>query len=227
VSLIKTLCEQSTGEDDIVLDFFAGSGTTGQAVVELNDECGGSRRFILVQLPEPIPASKYPSVSALARERLCRFFGKRFQISQVLEADRIGFRSYRLSTSNFKTWNADYELANEAAIAEQLRLHTDHVLPDRSQEDILFEILLKAGYPLTSRVEEIAAPEQRVFSISDGNLIICLESAILTETLRAIIGLKPRPVQVICLDHAFEGNDQVKTNLKLEMQAAGIEFRTV
>lgn len=72
VKVIKTLCEQVTEDGDIVLDFFAGSGTTGQAVAELNDDCGGVRRFILVQFPELISTGKYPSVSALARERLRR-----------------------------------------------------------------------------------------------------------------------------------------------------------
>ena len=86
---------------------------------------------------------------------------------------------------------------------------------------------MKAGYPLTSCIEEIDAAGQRAFSISDGNLIICLEAPIHRGTLRSIIALQPKPVQVICLDHAFEGNDQVKTNLRLEMQASGIEFRTV
>ena len=86
---------------------------------------------------------------------------------------------------------------------------------------------MKAGLSLTSRIEEITVGEQRAFSISDGNLIICLEAPLHAETLRSIIRLQPKPVQVICLDHAFEGNDQLKTNLKLEMQSNAIEFRTV
>lgn len=132
-----------------------------------------------------------------------------------------------LAFSNFRTWNADYQLANDSELIQQLRLHTDHVLPDRGQEDVLFEILLKAGYSLTSGIEQIDVAGQSAFSISEGNLIICLEFPIHADTLRAIIGLQPKPVHVICLDHAFEGNDQLKTNLKLEMQSNKIEFRTV
>jgi adenine-specific DNA-methyltransferase len=92
---------------------------------------------------------------------------------------------------------------------------------------VLFEILIKAGYPLASGVKYIQAGKQNAFSISEGNLIICLETPIHADTLRAIISMEPKPVQVICLDHAFEGNDQLKTNLKLEMQANKIEFRTL
>ncbi|MGD1073360.1 MAG: site-specific DNA-methyltransferase, partial [Bryobacteraceae bacterium] len=142
-------------------------------------------------------------------------------------ASDAGFRYYRLHTSNFKTWNADYQLENSAALTEQLRLHTDHVLPDRSQQDILFEILLKAGYPLTADIQSVALADQSAFSISKGNLVVCLESRIALETLRAAANLDPKPIQIICLDHAFEGNDQLKTNIVLEMEAQDIQFRTV
>ncbi len=224
--LLMRMLELATTSDgsDLVLDFFAGSGTTGHAVIKANVSDFGNRRFILVQFPEPTRLREYPTIATITKERLTRAFKSD---GNDLVDGAHGFRVLKLKTSNFKTWNADYELANESTIAEQLQLHTDHVLPDRSQEDILLEILLKAGYPLASRVEEIGVAGQHAFSISDGNLIICLESAIDAKTLRAIIALQPRPVQVICLDYAFKGNDQVKTNLKLEMQAAGIEFRTV
>lgn len=232
--LIQRMLQIATSpyEDQIILDFFAGSGSTAHAVVLQNAQDGGQRRFICVQFPEPLPKpeSKLRNIANIATERM-RSVGKSYveeqQNLELKSKPDAGFRFYRYSTSNFKTWNADYQLANASAIAEQLRLHTDHVLPDRFQEDVLFEILLKAGYVLTSRIERIGVAGQRAFSISDGNLIICLEAPIHAETLRCIIGLQPKPVQVICLDHAFEGNDQVKTNLKLEMQASGIEFRTV
>ena len=101
------------------------------------------------------------------------------------------------------------------------------MLPDRTQEDILFEILLKAGHPLTSDIQNVKVADQSAFSISAGNLIVCLESRIAIETLRATANLNPKPVQVICLDHAFEGNDQLKTNIVLEMEANDNQFCTV
>ena len=139
----------------------------------------------------------------------------------------VGFRYHRLSTSNVKTWNSDRPTEGSNLLAEQLTLYVDHVLPDRSQEDILFEILLKAGYPLTADIRQVALAGQTAFSISAGNPIVCLESRIAAETLRAAAELEPKPVQVICLDHAFEGNDQLKTNIVLEIEASDIRFRTV
>jgi adenine-specific DNA-methyltransferase len=219
-------------ESSIVLDFFAGSATTAHAVLLQNCADAGTRQFICVQFPEmlPKPEAKLRTIVDIGTERLRslrnEFADKQHDLGLHRKPD-IGFRLYRFTTSNFKTWNADYKLLIESAVAEQLRLHTDHVLPERSQEDILIEILLKAGYPLTSRINRIEVAGQHAFSISDGNLIICLATPIHPETLRAIIGLQPRPIQVICLDHGFEGNDQIKTNLKLEMESHGIEFRTV
>src|SRR5580658_8012242 len=219
--------------DDLVLDFFAGSGVTAHATILQNGADSGNRRYICVQFPEPLPKpeAKLRKITDIGLERIRN-------VGETITADGqgtlnlatlpdTGLRFYRLATSNFKIWNADYSASNEAAVAEQLRLHTDHVLPDRSQDDILVEILLKAGYPLSARVEPIAAASQTAFSISDGNLIICLESPIQMETLRAAMARDPKPVQVICLDHAFQGNDQLKTNILLEMEAQNIQFRTV
>ena len=230
--LIRDLLLQGLDAGDTVLDFFAGSGPTAQAVLDLNARDGGDRRFILVQMPEPTARPDYETISRIARERIRRVIGGLDQQdAEQLPLDGgsgvRGFRTFRLTHSNFKIWNADYLASNESAVAEQLRLHTDHVLPDRSQDDILFEILLKAGYPLTARVEPITLESQTVFAISDGNLIICLESPIRIETLRAAMARDPKPVQVICLDHAFQGNDQLKTNILLEMEAQNIQFRTV
>lgn len=233
--LIQRMLQIATSPSgrDIVVDFFAGSATTAHAVMLQNRADGGNRRYICVQFPEalPKPETALHTITDIGLERI-RSVGKAVKSADqgTLSLDTlpdIGFRHYRLATSNFKIWNADYLAANEAAVAEQLRLHTDHVLPDRSQDDILFEILLKAGYPLTARVEPITLASQTMHAISDGNLIVCLESPIHIETLRAAMARDPKPVQVICLDHAFVGNDQLKTNILLEMGAQNIQFRTV
>jgi len=233
VRLVLRMLAISCSADDLVLDFFAGSGTTAQAVLEMNNKDGGDRRFILVQIPEPTAREDYATIAGITKERIRRVIHN----LNHAEADQLpldgrekrerGFRVFKLGESNFKVWNADYQLSNASALTEQLRLHTDHVLPDRSQQDILFELLLKAGYPLTASISEVGVAEQVAFSISDGNLIVCLEWAIAIETLRAIMDLKPKPVQVICLDHAFQGNDQLKTNIVLEMESRDIQFRTV
>lgn len=233
--LIQRMLQIATTPDggDLILDFFAGSAVTAHATILQNSADGGNRRYVCVQFPEPLPKpeTKLRKITDIGLERI-RSVGNAITGTDqgTLNLDTlpdVGFRCYRLATSNFKIWNADYSASGEAAVAEQLRLHTDHVLPDRSQDDILIEILLKAGYPLTARVEPITVASQTVFAISDGNLIICLESPIHIETLRAAMARDPKPVQVICLDHAFQGNDQLKTNILLEMEAQNIQFRTV
>lgn len=233
-ALLKRLIKQGTPQSGVVLDFFAGSGATAQAVLEINREDGGRRSFLLVQLPEPTDRQPYANIAEITADRI----RKVRKLLRSVDEERLdlegggprlddGFRIFALTSSNFKIWNADFGAASDGAMAEQLRLHTDHVLPDRSQDDILFEILLKAGYPLSARIEPVNLASQSAFAISDGNLIICLECPIEIETLRRAMARDPKPVQVICLDHAFEGNDQLKTNIVLEMEAQNIQFRTV
>jgi len=110
-------------------------------------------------------------------------------------------------------------------LKEQLRLFADHVLPSSSEESILVELLLKVGLPLSATIDEKKVSGQKVYSIADGLLAICLAKTITQESLRGIIELGPQ--RVICLDAAFGGNDQLKTNTVLEMKSHGIEFRTV
>jgi len=107
----------------------------------------------------------------------------------------------------------------------QLKLFADHVLPDRGEQDILYELMLKAGLPFTAKIEEKDTAGQTAYSIADGLLLICLANPITQECLRAMIELQPQ--RVVCLDPAFQGNDQLKTNTVLEMKSHGIEFRTV
>ncbi|MCL5105079.1 MAG: site-specific DNA-methyltransferase [Armatimonadetes bacterium] len=237
VALIKQLLEQTAGEDGTVLDFFAGSGTTAHAVFDINKNGHGKRRFILVQLPEPTPDESearkagYSTIAELCKERVRRAARNldkessgELNLDNTAEQDR-GFKVLKLTSSNFKLWNADEAPKDADALAEQLKLYADHVVPGRSQEDILYELLIKAGLPLTAKIEGKEAHGQRFFSVSDGLLLICLEDEIAQETLREMIELKPE--MVLCLDSAFKGNDQLKTNIVLEMESHEIKFRTV
>ena len=106
-----------------------------------------------------------------------------------------------------------------------MRLYAEHLVPGRTQADVLYEILLKAGLPLTTKIEERTVAGQTVYGIPEGNLLICLADPLTRETLRGMIALAPK--RVICLDTAFGGNDPLKTNAVLEMKSHGIEFRTV
>ena len=220
-------------EGAIVLDFFAGSGTTGEAVMRLNEEDEGNRKFILVQLPEKTDAEGYRTIAEMTKTRvrsvaqalLAGEDGK-LPLDASQEQDR-GFRAFALSSSAFRLWDSEQAPSDAARLSDQLRLFADHVLPDRHDQDILYELTLKAGLEscLTAKIEEKNVAGETAYSIADGLLLICLANPINQDILRAMIALDPQ--RIICLDPAFGGNDQLKTNTVLEMKSHGIEFRTV
>lgn len=227
-SLILELQKIFSKKDYIVLDFFAGSGSTAHSVLNLNKD-GGSRKFILVQLPEPTDRTDYPTITEITKERVRRVIKKlnNSEAGQLpLEApqDR-GFRVYKLAESNFKPWNANTP-KDAQKLERQLELHVEHILPDRSQQDILYEILLKSGFPLTTPIETLNLAEKQVFSIAGRELLICLESELTMEVIRAIAALKPE--RVVCLDAGFAGNDQLKANAVQIFKTQSIpSFKTV
>lgn len=236
VRLIQRMLQISTRpkEEDIVLDFFAGSAVTGHAVLKQNLDDGGNRRFVLVQLPEPLPKPE-PGLKTIfdlgaarlrnaTKEITSAEGGKLDSLNSADVLPLLGFRKLKLTSSNFKIWNGTGEPSAEV-LKEQLGLFADHVLPERTERDVLYELMLRAGLPLTAATTEKSVAGQKVYSIADGLLAICLANPISQECLRGIIELAPQ--RVICLDAAFGGNDQLKTNTVLEMKSHGIEFRTV
>jgi len=282
--LIKRMCvlSDTPEKDTIVLDFFAGSCTTAHAVLELNKEDGGNRKFIMVQLPEPCDEKSeafkagYNTIADIGKERIRRVIKKieeeraskkkEEQAQLFRTGDRLvapaspdlGFKVFKLDKSNFKPWEKLDADASEEKIAKQLELHIDHIVPDSSQEDILYEILLKAGFMPTERIEILhlengrlvraavntnmnrvragfkPAPNTKtVFSIAEGALLICLEDEITRELIDAVA--EAEPMQFICLDQGFKGNDQLKTNAVQTFaarnqgrdKAGQIVFRTV
>ncbi len=137
----------------------------------------------------------------------------------------LGFRAFRLSSSNFKIWEAEKASTEAGQLAEQLRLYADNVDHERTPMDILYELILKAGLPLSARVEQIEVGGSPVSAIADGQLLICLENPITQAALRGMMAKAPQ--QILCLDAAFRGNDPLKTNTVLEARSHGITFRTV
>ncbi len=259
-SLITNLVSHSTDADadDLILDFFAGSGTTAHAVLDLNQQDGGKRKFILVQLPEKTDNPQYPTIAHITRERVRRVIGKLQEsrhsraggnpaIQNALdltpldsrlrgndEAGDLGFRAFKLDSSNFKIWRSDNVPQSAEQLAEQLSLYADNVLTERGDQDRLYELILKCGMPLSVLVEEIHLPEAHastssartaIYSIADGNLLICLKQHLDRDTLRALFARKPQ--MLLCLDTAFDGDDALKTNTVLEAQSHGIIFKTV
>lgn len=233
--LIRRMLQISTRpqETDIVLDFFAGSGSTGHAILEENLGDGGNRRFILVQLPEPLPKpeSRLKTIADITKERIRQVITERNKEDESKLPDGrsqkqdLGFKLFKLAESNLKPWNA--EAPHEVgSLEKQLDLHVDHIREGRTVEDLLYEILLKSGYPLTTTVEVLQLAGKPVHSVSGGLLFVCLERELTLELIRAMAEKKPE--RVVCLDEGFAGNDQLKANAVQIFKTKGVtSFKTV
>jgi adenine-specific DNA-methyltransferase len=233
--VLARLIRYCTDKSDNVLDFFAGSGTTAQAVIELNELDGGNRNFLLVQLPEPTDRRDYQTIAEIAKERIRRV-GKKIKAQKdgelALQVDRkldVGFKAFALDRSNFKVWEGDATVDEE--LGRQIEMHIEHVSKGSSPEDVLYELLLKAGFQLTTKVKQLVVAGKPVFSVEDGALLICLEKEITPELIDALADANP--LQVICLDEGFKGNDQLKANAvqtfraRAEAEESEIVFKTV
>ena len=239
VSLIKKIINLSVNDNEIIIDFFAGSATTAHAVMGLNKESSGNRKYICVQLPEPIDEKSeaykagYTTIAEISKERIRRASAKIKADTDLLTEEKapldLGFRVFKLQKSNFKVWDATLE-KDATNIQLALEAHIDHIDPNATQQAILFELLLKAGFELTTPIETLTLANKTVFSIAEGALLICLEKELTLELIKAIADLKPP--RVIVLDEGFQNNDQLKTNASLTLKAKGdkgdeIVFRTV
>ncbi len=239
IALIKHLISiGTTSTDDIVLDFFAGSCTTAQALMELNQEEGNNRNFICIQLPEQTPENSearkagYNKVSEISQERIKRSISKineeengKLDLNGSGQQDR-GFKVFKLTESNFKIWDGTAP-QNAEQLSLMLEEFADNILPGATKLGMLYEILLKAGFPLTAKIEKLDIAGQEFYAIDDEKLFICLEYEILEDTIRQILNYQPKPKQFISLDSSFRGNDQLKTNTQLQMRDHDIKFRTV
>lgn len=213
------------------MDFFAGSGSTAQAVLDLNKQDGGSRKFILMQLPEPTGRKDYPTIVEITKERVRRVI-KRLEEKDAgeLEFDAgrkhdRGFRVFKLAESNFRPWDAEVAHDKEMLV-KQLEMHVDHIREGRGSEDLLHEVLLKSGFPLTTPVEAVELAGETVYSVAGGTLLICLGRELTLEAIRAMADKKPE--RVICLDAGFAGNDQLKANAVQIFKTKGVtSFKTV
>ena len=232
IRLLKRLVSIGSGPNDLVLDFFAGSGGMGQAIAELNS-VGGNRKFILVQLPEPTDRDGYKTIAEITKERVRRVLqrldketeGRLDLQHEGQPCHKEGFRVFRLAPSNFKVWDAHTDEGVEG-VERQMELAVNHILPNRTAEDLFYEILMKSEYPLTATVEKFDAAGIPAYSVEADALIVCVERKVTAEAVAAIA--KRKPSKVIFLDEAFSGNDQLKANAKMNFESAGVKrFETV
>lgn len=223
--LIQIFTEK--GEKDLVVDFFAGSGTTGHAVMAANARDGGNRNFILTQLPEATKGSprKPRTIADITKERL-RSASKTIKEENVMFKGDCGFRVFKLDSTNINEWDP-----NREKLAESLEDSVEHLKTGRTEQDILFELLLKLGLDLCVPIEEKKIAGHTARSVGAGTLIVCLSEKIAkkdVETLaKGIIqwhkDLKPAgETTIVFRDSAFS-DDVAKTNLTAILAQSGLE----
>ena len=214
VKLIKMLSILGTKKDDIILDFFSGSATTAQAVMELNAEDSSSyRKYILVQLPERLEenpgaeAIGLHTIADVGKERIRRAAKKiREDAGLALSKDFDGgFRCLRLDSSNMQ----DVYYTPDATQQDLLAFTTDNIKPDRTPEDLLFQVMLELGVLPSSTIVETEIGGKKVFDVADGFLLACFDKGVTTETVTAIA--KKQPYYAVFRD-ASMADDSTATN---------------
>ena len=213
VRLLKKIIQIGTHDDSIVLDFFSGSATTAHAMIQLNTEDNGHRKFILVQLPEMTAIDSdaykagYKNICEIGKERIRRA-GRKIKEDAGLTAPAdldIGFRCLRLDESNMKPV---YYTPDEVGQQDLFSL-VDNVKPDRTPEDLLFQVMLDLGVLLSSPIEVKEIAGKKVFNVADGFLLACFDHDVTEETVKAIAQMKP--YYAVFRDSSM-ANDSVATN---------------
>lgn len=240
---LKLEINDQTDKSAIILDFFSGSATTAHAVMQLNAEDGGNRKYICVQIPEPTPEDSearkagYATIPEIAKERIRRA-GKKIVEEQKAKAEKegglfaeeekkldIGFKVFKLDSSNINAWDSDPDNL-ETALNNSLF----NIKEDRSEDDLLYEILIKYGIELTEKINRHTIDGKTVYEMGAGSLIVCLAESLSTAVADGIGKLykevSPEGVDANCRvvfkEAGFNGSDEVKTNTLLILKQHGI-----
>ena len=233
VNLIKRCLQLYTSERDIILDFFSGSATTAHAIMKLNAEDGGNRKFIMVQFPELCDEkteaykSGYKNICEIGEERIRRSgeqikaeWEKEHPSDGLFGPDQefttdIGFKVFKLDSTNVNEWDSDMKLDEK-----ELALRLSEVFKEgRSKEDILYEIMLKYGV-FDKQVEEVNTNGKTMYRVGKRYMIVCLEDSITSEDVKAIGELSPKTV---IFNEAGFNNDNDKINAVYNLEKAGVE----
>ena len=221
VSWIKSLLSIGSDKDSLIFDFFSGSGTTAHAMMQLNAEDNGNRRFICVQLPEVMDEKSeafkagFKNIAEISKERIRRA-GKQIAENHPDKQLDIGFKVFKLTDSHFKQWQSP----SAENLAQQIELFVDPVRKEATPDAMLYEILLRLGLKLTAKVRS----ENQVFWVSDesGQQFALLLETLSADLLDQVISAQPK--KVVTLDSLFNGDDALKKNAELQMNDAGIAF---
>lgn len=233
VDLVKLLISASTTEDDLVLDFFAGSGTTAHAVMAQNARDAGKRKFILVQLPEPVhPESEaakagFKNIADVTKERVRRAgknivekSGGKLKLKGK-DAFDFGFRVLKLNESNIEEWDSEEASKSPKDLLDALK--TTRLKSRRGDQDVVFEVLVKYGVELTSSVEEEKVGKGSIWKIGGDELFVIVKPGLTAADLHAIVKMSPKVV--VMLDESFVP-EALKTNARATFKDAKIELKT-
>ena len=237
--LLDLLVELVTESEDevLILDFFAGSGSLADVCMRKNGLKKTKIKTISIQLPEIIDPAKSSSARdkkrALEAIAFLTSIGVPTTISEILK-ERLrrvsasvggGFRSFRLSTSNFAVWDASAIEGDEKKLEQQLFEQVENVLPGRNSQDVLFELMLKSRYELTTPGVSVMVGKCEVWKINVGEMVAVIDTGLTVEVIREIVDWKP--TSVVILDRCFAGDDSLKANARKIFEDAKIELKTV
>ena len=231
VELIKRTLQLSSHEDDICMDFFSGSAVTAHAVMQLNAEDGGKRRFILVQLPELCPEESeafkagYRNICEIGKERIRRA-GQKIKDANPLFTGDTGFKVFKLDSSNLKLWDGSPLTQDDLlTLSERLNDMIDRVKPDRSDEDVIAEIMLKLGVPLTEEVSRQELDGHTFDTVGRENLLlVCLQDQLSTDDLEKLADLAPG---TMVLSESALADDSAMSNAHYILKNRGIALKLI
>ena len=223
IDLIEFIQKVGSNNDSIILDFFGGSSSTAHAVLKLNAK-GDKRRFILIQVPEATDEKSeayktgYKNICEIGKERIRRAGDKILEESDNKDLD-IGFKVFKLDSSNLEKWDPDYD-----NLEQTLLTNRENIKEDRTELDLIYEIMLKYGIDLTLPIEKI----NNIYSIGYGALLICLDDNITKEIAEEIIKLKSDNITRVVFKESGFKSDADKTNIKETLRINNInEFITI
>lgn len=238
VDLVKDFIQQTTTDDDIILDFFSGSATTAHATMKLNAEDGACRRFICVQLPELCDTNSeahkagFNNICEIGKERI-RLSGKKIleENTQMELGDEekspldVGFKVFKLDTSNLKTWDGTPIQDKQIDLFyERLNAMIDTVKDDRTDMDVVYEVMLKMGIPLDVEVQYMEINDKIAYIVGDFILMICLADKITAEDIEAMA--QYAPAKIICAEAGF-ADDSALSNAHYILKDRAIELKLV